>query len=136
MRNVRPWLILDAVQSFEYAISHLLDKATESLFGYIPVLPGAVSMYRWCAIRGEPLAAYFTIEEIPVKELGAFLANMYLAEVRAGVVGGAVITSTRFHGNCSRAAVSFGCLCGCSGASRAWAHSRWQLIVCFAHAYA
>ena len=39
-------------------------------------------MFRWCAIRGEPLAAYFTIEEIPVKELGAFQANMYLAEDR------------------------------------------------------
>ena len=26
VRNVRPWFILDAVQSFEYAISNLLDK--------------------------------------------------------------------------------------------------------------
>ncbi|RYE83891.1 MAG: hypothetical protein EOO65_03195 [Methanosarcinales archaeon] len=59
-----------------------MDKACESVFGYISVLPGAFSMYRWVAIRGEPLCAYFTIEEIPLSELGAATSNMYLAEDR------------------------------------------------------
>jgi cellulose synthase/poly-beta-1,6-N-acetylglucosamine synthase-like glycosyltransferase len=53
VRNMRPWSMLDATQALEYCLSHLMDKATESLYGYIPVLPGAFSMYRWLAIRGE-----------------------------------------------------------------------------------
>jgi chitin synthase len=82
VRNPKPWNILDASQAFEYKISHVLDKAAESVCGYITVLPGAFSMYRWVAIRGEPLCAYFTIEEIPLTELGPAVSNMYLAEDR------------------------------------------------------
>lgn len=82
VRNARPWHLLDAAQSFEYKASHVLDKACESMCGYISVLPGAFSMYRWLAIRGEPLCAYFTIEEIPISELGPAVSNMYLAEDR------------------------------------------------------
>ncbi len=54
----------------------------ESVFGYVSVLPGAFSAYRWKAIRGEPLNAYFYLEENSVKEMGPFMANMYLAEDR------------------------------------------------------
>ena len=39
-------------------------------------------MYRWAAIRGDPLAAYFKIEETALRDLTASLANMYLAEDR------------------------------------------------------
>lgn len=63
-------------------ISHTLDKPFESLCGYLQVLPGAFSTYRWAAIRGEPLAAYFTIEETPIASLGPAMANCYLAEDR------------------------------------------------------
>lgn len=82
VRGVKVWHPLDAAQAFEYSASHVLDKAADSTIGYIPVLPGAFSMYRWCAIRGEPLCAYFTIEETPVRDLGPFMANMFLAEDR------------------------------------------------------
>ncbi len=82
VRNARWFSMLDAVQTFEYASAHVMDKSLESMCGFINVLPGAFSIYRWVAIRGEPLAAYFTIEEIPAKELGPFVANMYLAEDR------------------------------------------------------
>jgi chitin synthase len=58
----------------------------ESVFGYVSVLPGAFSAYRWKAIRGEPLNAYFFVEENSVKEMGPFMANMYLAEDRVGTV--------------------------------------------------
>lgn len=34
-------------QYVEYKLSHYLDKATESLFGFISVLPGAFSTFRW-----------------------------------------------------------------------------------------
>jgi chitin synthase len=56
----------------------------ESVFGYVSVLPGAFSAYRWKAIRGEPLNSYFFVEENSVKEMGPFMANMYLAEDRVG----------------------------------------------------
>ena len=57
----------------------------ESEFGFIAVLPGAFSAYRYDAIRVDPdtaegpLAAYF---KSLTTELGPFEGNMYLAEDR------------------------------------------------------
>lgn len=42
--------MLKAAQFFEYKIGHALDKAAESIFGFISVLPGAYSLFRWSAI--------------------------------------------------------------------------------------
>ena len=82
VRNMRPWKWLDSVQSFEYSASHTLDKAAESCCGYVQVLPGAFSLYRWVAIRGEPLASYFRVEETRLADLTPLVANQYLAEDR------------------------------------------------------
>jgi len=71
-----------AAQEFEYWSTSFLDKATEAFFGYISVLPGALSMYRWAAIRGDPLDAYFQLEAMPVSDISPFAANLYLAEDR------------------------------------------------------
>jgi chitin synthase len=62
-------------------------QALESCCGYISVLPGAFSAYRYCAVRvdenGEgPLAEYFKSINMPMAELGPFQGNMYLAEDR------------------------------------------------------
>ena len=74
------WVI--AAQHFEYKISNIMDKSLESVFGFISVLPGAFSAYRYRAIRGAPLDAYFKSLTTPIHILGPFQGNMYLAEDR------------------------------------------------------
>ncbi|SCV05285.1 LANO_0H04126g1_1 [Lachancea nothofagi CBS 11611] len=70
---------LVASQNFEYKLSNILDKTTESNFGFITVLPGAFSAYRFEAIRGEPLRKYFLGDDLNAR---VFISNMYLAEDR------------------------------------------------------
>ena len=78
---------LVAAQNFEYKMSNILDKPLESIFGYITVLPGAFSAYRYIAIQNEksgesgPLYKYF-LGEKKHGSGGIFTANMYLAEDR------------------------------------------------------
>ncbi|KAL7752981.1 hypothetical protein RI367_001432 [Sorochytrium milnesiophthora] len=70
-----------AAQNFEYKMSNILDKPLESVCGYISVLPGAFSAYRYRALQGRPLESYFKGETL--EESGdVFQANMYLAEDR------------------------------------------------------
>lgn len=75
-----------AAQHFEYKISNIMDKSLESVFGFISVLPGAFSAYRYEAIRAEkgvgPLPEYFRSLTTSTKDLGPFKGNMYLAEDR------------------------------------------------------
>lgn len=81
---------LVAAQNFEYKISNILDKPMESLLGYIQVLPGAFSAYRYSAILNDlsgegPLKKYFlgdTSNNYGNVSEGIFDANMYLAEDR------------------------------------------------------
>lgn len=85
---------LVASQNFEYKMSNILDKPLESLLGYITVLPGALSAYRYIALKNHedgtgPLASYFKGEALlntsqPHKnnKKNFFDANMYLAEDR------------------------------------------------------
>lgn len=81
---------LVAAQNFEYKISNILDKPLESSFGYVSVLPGAFSAYRYRAIMGRPLEQYFHGDHTLSKRLGKkgiegmniFKKNMFLAEDR------------------------------------------------------
>lgn len=96
---------LVAAQNFEYKISNVLDKPMESVFGFISVLPGAFSAYRWDALLNVdghgPLEKYFKgeflhqtaqiddeeddeaeLKERNFQESGIFTSNMYLAEDR------------------------------------------------------
>jgi len=81
---------LVAAQNFEYKISNILDKPLESSFGYVSVLPGAFSAYRFRAIMGRPLEQYFHGDHTLSKRLGKkgiegmniFKKNMFLAEDR------------------------------------------------------
>ena len=60
-------------------MSNILDKPLESVFGYISVLPGAFSAYRYKALKGRPLEQYF-LGENPAASI--FTSNLYLAEDR------------------------------------------------------
>lgn len=81
---------LVAAQNFEYKMSNILDKPFESAFGYVSVLPGAFSAYRYRAIQGRPLEQYFHGDHSLADRLGAkgingmsiFQKNMFLAEDR------------------------------------------------------
>ncbi|KAK2773559.1 Chitin synthase, class 2 [Onygenales sp. PD_12] len=78
---------LVASQNFEYKMSNILDKPLESVFGYITVLPGALSAYRYHALQNDstghgPLSQYFKGEMLHGKNADVFTANMYLAEDR------------------------------------------------------
>ncbi|CAO3637898.1 unnamed protein product [Cunninghamella blakesleeana] len=78
---------LVAAQNFEYKISNILDKPLESVFGYISVLPGAFSAYRYNALQNDinghgPLEKYFLGEQMHDDDADIFDANMYLAEDR------------------------------------------------------
>lgn len=78
---------LVAAQNFEYKMSNILDKPMESAFGFISVLPGAFSAYRYSALLNQPngdgpLAKYFEGETLHDQGAGIFKSNMYLAEDR------------------------------------------------------
>lgn len=79
---------LVAAQNFEYKMSNILDKPLESAFGFISVLPGAFSAYRYVALQNDkngqgPLEKYFLGETLHGGgEAGLFESNMYLAEDR------------------------------------------------------
>jgi chitin synthase len=78
---------LVASQNFEYKMSNILDKPLESVFGYITVLPGALSAYRYYALQNDPtghgpLSQYFKGEILHGYHADVFTANMYLAEDR------------------------------------------------------
>ncbi|TFY80015.1 hypothetical protein EWM64_g4002 [Hericium alpestre] len=78
---------LVAAQNFEYKMSNILDKPLESMFGYITVLPGAFSAYRYIALQNDvtgqgPLQKYFLGETMHGAGADIFTANMYLAEDR------------------------------------------------------
>jgi len=85
---VHNWTI--AAQNFEYKLGNILDKCSESFFGFITVLPGAFSAYRWSALSPPELAC--TSAQRPIVpyfksvthggEMNAFYGNMYLAEDR------------------------------------------------------
>ncbi|KAJ3322669.1 Chitin synthase, class 1 [Boothiomyces sp. JEL0866] len=77
---------LVAAQNFEYKMSNILDKPMESVFGFISVLPGAFSAYRYSALQNGadgqgPLEKYFVGEKMH-GGANLIMANMYLAEDR------------------------------------------------------
>lgn len=84
---------IQKAQVFEYSFGHILDKSFESFFGFIHVLPGAFSGYRWDALRtkitdtknildNEYLKTVLDKDYMKSDKFTIQNANMYLAEDR------------------------------------------------------
>lgn len=73
--------MIRAAQFYEYKLSHSPDKACESYFGYNSVLPGAYCLFRWEAIQGGPMDAFFKLVNSD-GDPSCPEANEYLAEDR------------------------------------------------------
>mmetsp|Transcript_16780 Transcript_16780/g.2749 ORF Transcript_16780/g.2749 Transcript_16780/m.2749 type:complete len:106 (-) Transcript_16780:1491-1808(-) len=66
----------------EYKFSHIFDKPLESCFGFITVLPGAFSAYRWSALKGAPLWKNYFKSQLQPELMDAYHSNIFLAEDR------------------------------------------------------
>ena len=76
---------IQKAQEFEYDFAHIFDKAFESFFGFISVLPGAWSAYRWDALCSDNLLEkeYFkTVMDPDYSYKSIREANKILAEDR------------------------------------------------------
>ena len=73
-------------QYWEYKISNYFDKQMESFFGFVSVLPGAFSSFRWKCINGKPLQEFLkgSKDEFGMlnKLQSCYTANKFLAEDR------------------------------------------------------
>jgi chitin synthase len=73
-------------QYVEYKLSHYLDKSTETLFGFVSVLPGAFSTFKWECINGKPLDEFLKGVKDEFGDMMHIMscadANKYLAEDR------------------------------------------------------
>eukprot|EP01029_Cantina_marsupialis_P025972 TRINITY_DN68982_c0_g2_i1.p1 TRINITY_DN68982_c0_g2~~TRINITY_DN68982_c0_g2_i1.p1 ORF type:complete len:732 (+),score=199.15 TRINITY_DN68982_c0_g2_i1:68-2263(+) len=79
--------LVHAVQYYEYKAANLVDRAFESKLGYISVLPGAFSAYRWVSVSApEVLDKYLKSMDGPLANGGGDIdfmsANRYLTEDR------------------------------------------------------
>src|ERR1035437_1645494 len=77
-------------------MGHSPDKANESFFGFNSVLPGAYSVFRWKAIKGEPLDEFFknvTRTDNP----SCAEANEFLAEDRVMCLQIYIKKKSKYH---------------------------------------
>lgn len=93
-----------ASQNFEYKVACQLERALESTTGYMSVLPGAFSAYRYRAILGRPLEQYFHGDPTLAKILGKkgvignfWRMNRFLADDRILSFELSIKSRSRWH---------------------------------------
>lgn len=74
--------LVQMAQAIEYMYAHVFDKALESVFGFISVLPGAFSAYRWVSLDGPALWKYYFKSLKHPEIMDCYNCNIYLAEDR------------------------------------------------------
>ena len=78
--------ILLKAQYVEYKVANIFDKQMESFFGFVSVLPGAFSTFRWNCINGRPLNEFLKGAKDEFGMLNKlqswYTANKFLAEDR------------------------------------------------------
>ena len=70
--------MLNVAQYVEYKLSFNISKGAESLWGFVTILPGAFSLFKWAAVQGEPLDLFFG--NYKHGQMTCSEANMLLAE--------------------------------------------------------
>lgn len=76
------WNPIVNAQVVEYKFAHIMDKGLESIIGYVSVLPGAFSAYRWDRLNEDRTLDSYFFSQRGGPPLDLFKANMYLAEDR------------------------------------------------------
>lgn len=74
--------MIEGAQVVEYKYAHIFDKALECVIGYITVLPGAFSAYRWEALKGDPLWKDYFKSLCHPELMNCYYSNIFLAEDR------------------------------------------------------
>ncbi|KAL9940755.1 hypothetical protein V8E36_000243 [Tilletia maclaganii] len=67
---------LIAAQNFEYKTSNILDKPLETVFGFVSVLPGAFSCYRFSALLNDPVTGQGPLATYLLGEFGERQKNL------------------------------------------------------------
>ena len=73
-------------QYAEYKLSHYLNKAAESVFGFVSELQSTFSIFRWDSIKDRPINALSNASKNYIDDRSKIVscqnANMYLADYR------------------------------------------------------
>ncbi|KAK0527225.1 hypothetical protein OC842_004943 [Tilletia horrida] len=67
---------LVAAQNFEYKTSNILDKPLETVLGFVSVLPGAFSCYRFAALLNDPVTGHGPLSVYLAGEFGERQKNL------------------------------------------------------------
>ena len=67
-------------------MGHTPDKANESFFGFNSVLPGAYSIFKWKAIKGDPLEEFFKKKQYRY-ELRSALLFLQKSNLSVAIIG-------------------------------------------------
>ncbi|KAL1878001.1 Chitin synthase, class 3 [Diaporthe australafricana] len=105
---------LVATQNFEYKLAVQLERSMEASTGYLSVLPGAFSGYRYRAAMGRPLNAYFYGDPTLKTRIGSktpdhsiYRLNRFLADDRILAFELVIKKGAKWHTDIVHSAVAF-----------------------------